>query len=193
MKIILTLCALVGAWFASPSTAPAELPMQPWKVDPVHSSVVFKVKHAGVSWFYGDFGKITGTLELAGRDSKLSVSIDAASIDTNSKDRDEHLKGPDFFDAKQFPEITYVSRTCEPRGDDLQIEGDLTLRGISREMKLTVRKTGEGEFHGRRLGYETSFVIKRSDFGMDYGVAKGVLGDEVTVVVAVEVVEGKDE
>ena len=162
-----------------------------WDIDGGHSSVVFKVKHAGASWFYGDFEKISGSFAADGKDSKMSILIDSTSIDTNDDKRDAHLKSPDFFDAKQFPDITFESTSVSPKGDDYAVDGDLTVRGKTKQISIAVRKTGEGEFRGKRVGYETEFVIKRSEFDMNYGIAQGVLGDEVHVMVAVELVEAK--
>jgi len=160
-----------------------------WKIDREHSSVIFKIKHAGASWFYGAFKSISGSFTLGTEqpaDNKIDVLIDAGSIDTRDKKRDQHLMSPDFFDAKQFPDITFKSRSATPRGEAFEVVGDLTLRGVKKPVTVTVDKTGEGEFYGKRIGYEVVFTIKRSDFGMDYGISQKVLGDEVTLMVAVE-------
>jgi polyisoprenoid-binding protein YceI len=103
------------------------------------------------------------------------------------------VRGPDFLDAKQFPDITFASTAIAKAGDAFDVSGDLTIRGVSKPLKLRVEKTGEGEFYGKRIGYETSCTIKRSDFGMKYGLAENALGDEVTLTIAIEAVqdEGK--
>ncbi len=191
MKILLCTAAAIAAFTVRPAVH--ELPFKPaWKVDPVHSSVVFKVKHAGASWFYGSFNAVSGGFTLDAKspaDSSIEVVVDAGSIDTRDEKRDQHLKGPDFFDAKQFPEIKFVSKKVTAKGDNFSVAGELTLRGETKPLSIEVVKTGEGEFYGKRVGYETSFTIKRSEFGMDYGIADKVLGDEVTLTIAIEGVE----
>ncbi|MGE3174914.1 MAG: YceI family protein [Planctomycetota bacterium] len=192
MKILL--CGALAAAFSLPyaSTAPATPPAGAWKVDPVHSSVVFKVKHAGASWFYGTFGEISGSFLLDGdklADSEVKVTIPAASVASRDDKRDQHLRGPDFFDAKQFPDITFESTQVARAGEAFVVQGDLTLRGITKSIQVRVEKTGEGEFYGKRVGYETTFSIQRSDFGMEYGLAENALGDEVVLTIAIEGVQ----
>ena len=174
------------------STDAAPLPADAWKVDPVHSSVLFKIKHANASWFYGMFPGVSGTVALDAAKpeaGKIEIAIDAASVDTRNADRDKHLRGPDFFDAKQFPEIKFVSKKITKDGDGFAVAGEMTMRGETKPLSIKVMKTGEGEFYGKRQGYETTFTIKRSDFGMTYGVAEKVLGDEITVMAGIEGVQ----
>jgi polyisoprenoid-binding protein YceI len=194
MKIVLTLLGVAGLIATHPgeSARPTVAgTAAAWKVDPVHSAVVFKIRHADISWFYGTFAVKQGSLTFDpanAADGSVEVSIDPASVATGNTSRDEHLRGPDFFDAKQFPVIVFAGKKLEAAGDGIAIEGELTLRGVTKPLKVTVTKTGEGEFRGPRVGYETTFTIKRSDFGLDYGVAKNQLGDEVTLIVSLQLV-----
>ncbi len=161
-------------------------------VDNVHSSVLFGVKHLDLSHVYGRFNKVSGKFELEGRsldDLSIYVKIDAKSVDTNSKKRDKHLKSQDFFNSKQFRDITFKStsfKMLEP--NKFEVTGDLTLHGETKPLTTIVQHTGTGDKggnYGYRSGYETTFTFKRSDFGMNYMVGAG-LGDEIKVIVSIE-------
>jgi len=188
---LLALLALPAA--APPAAAPAPAPaLETWAVDAGHSSLVFKVQHMGVSNFYGRFNELSGRIALAEQAAQSSVSftVQAGSVDTNSGKRDQHLMSPDFFSAKEFPTIEFKSASVKPAGDKAwDVAGTLTLHGVSRDLAVQVHETGRLAADDRRpalAGFETRFTIKRSDFGMDYGVENGALGDEVEVVLAIE-------
>jgi polyisoprenoid-binding protein YceI len=174
---------------ASPSASARE--PQTWVVDSVHSSVVFRIKHANTAWFYGAFTDVSGEVVYdpeAPEASTVRLRILAESISTRDPKRDAHLKSPDFFDAKQHPAITFTS-TKVAAGEDantFDVTGELELHGVKKSITLQVEKTGEGEFQGPRLGFEATPTVKRSEFGMDYGIAKNVLGDEVTLKISLE-------
>lgn len=172
---------------ASPlsQAAPAE-----FAIDSVHSGVIFKIQHAGVSNFYGRFNKLAGsvTWDAASPEATtINATIDAASVDSNNKDRDKHLSGTDFFNAKQFPEITFKSTKLTKKGENTyELAGELSMVGKSKPVTGTLVVTGEkdaGKQFGYRVGMEATFTIKRTDFGMSYGVDKNVLGDDVTITV----------
>lgn len=175
-------------------TAPAAAPTEAtrFKVDNVHSSVIFRIKHLGVSNFHGRFNKISGEFVWDGskpENSTFNMTIDAASIDTNNQGRDNHLKSADYFNVKEFPEITFKSRSLARHGDDWELVGDLTLLGKTREVKAKFVFNGEkdaGERAGYVAGFDAMFTIKRSDFGMNEGIANGGLSDEVGVIVGIE-------
>ena len=165
-----------------------------WVVDPVHSSVAFRVKHANIAFFKGTFDVINGriTLDPAKPEAgSVELTIPVDSVDTNDKKRDDHLKAPDFFNAKENPEITFRSTKIEKKGDALEVTGDLAMNGKKKSTVIQVAKTGEGEFMGKRVGYEAKFTIKRSDFGVDYGVAEKTLADEVTLMIDLELAQPK--
>ncbi|MGB3966333.1 MAG: YceI family protein [Planctomycetota bacterium] len=165
-----------------------------WTVDTVHSSVVYRIKHANASWFQGTFDVITGTITLdpkAPEAGSVQLTIPVDSVDSNDKKRDDHLKGPDFFNGKENPEITFKSTKIAGSGKNLKVTGDLSLAGKKKSVTLDVEHVGDAEMFGTRRGYSTKFTIKRSDFGMTYGVDQDQLGDEVTLAVDLELLQGK--
>lgn len=192
MKTLLLLLPFSLALIGSPvPPAGAAVGQQAWKVDAVHSSVVFKVKHASASWFKGTFDAVDGAMTLdpsKPEAGSVQLTIPVDSVDTNDEKRDAHLEGPDFFNGKENPEITFRSTKIEAQGDTLEVTGELAMAGHTKTITMPVQKVGEGEFHGKRVGYSTTFVIKRSDFGMTYGEEK-VLGDEVTLMIDLELVQ----
>jgi polyisoprenoid-binding protein YceI len=160
-----------------------------FKIDPVHSSIVFSIKHLGVTDFYGRFNDVSGTIVFDKADpskSSVEVSIPVESIDTKNGKRDQHLRSPDFFNAKQFPMIVFKSKSVEGSGDTYKATGDLLLHGVTKPLTLEIKRGPdgpgmEGEVRG---GGETRFTIKRSDFGMNF--MQGGLGDQVTVLLSIE-------
>jgi polyisoprenoid-binding protein YceI len=195
MKAIALAIAASAAWFAAaPVAPPRPAGPQDWSVFGVHSSVQFKIRHADAVSFYGGFKDISGTVTLDDKaeNCKIAIKIAADSIDSYNEKRDAHLKGPDFFDSKQFPDITFTSTKVKKAGDGMEVDGELSLHGVKKSLSVKVAKTGEGNFMGGKvLGYETSFTIKRSDFGMKYGLAEKSLGDEVVMTVALELNQPK--
>ena len=160
-----------------------------FKIDPVHSSIVFSIKHLGVTDFYGRFNDVSGQVVFDKADpakSSVELTIPVESIDTHYAKRDQHLKSPDFFNAKQFPAIVFKSKSVEGSGENYKVTGDLNLHGVTKPLTLDIKrgpdgKGPEGEIRG---GGETRFAIKRSDFGMNF--MQGALGDEVTVFLSLE-------
>ena len=158
-----------------------------YQVDPVHSSVLFKIRHLNVADFYGRFDDVSGTVSLDPASGSVNLEIKTDSIDTHNDKRNQDLKGPDFFNVKQFPTITFKSTKVENAGGDAyKVTGNFTLRGVTKPLTVEFKKTGEGKGmkDEYRAGGETQFTIKRSDFGMNY--MQGVLGDEVTLIVSLE-------
>jgi polyisoprenoid-binding protein YceI len=163
-----------------------------YKIDPVHSCVRFRVKHLGVSYMYGRFNDVSGDMTIDSEDAKkssINVTIKAKSVYTNDEGRDKHLRGPDFFSAKEFPVITFKSTKIKKSGKHaLKVTGDLTLHGVTKSITVKLEHVGEGDNprFGYRSGYETTFTIKRSDYGMGYMAGNGMLGDEVRVEISIE-------
>ncbi|HEY4312369.1 MAG TPA: YceI family protein [Pirellulales bacterium] len=163
---------------------------QQYKVDPVHSSVVFRVKHLGVSYCYGRFDKTSGTFQLDEQNpsaSAIDVVVESGSVDTSNTQRDTHLRNPDFFDAAKFPTIRFVSTKVSRQGTGpYVVAGDLTLHGVTKPVTLEIEATGSGKgmMGETRSGLETVFNINRTDFGMDKMV--GPVADEVRLMVSVE-------
>ena len=158
-----------------------------FKIDPVESSIVFSVMRYGVSNFYGRFNDVSGTVVLDKADpskSSVELTIPVESVDTHNEKRDQHLKSPDFFNAKQFPVMTFKSKQVESSGDTYKVTGDFTLHGVTKPLTLEIKTGGEGKgAEGEiRGGGETHFTIKRSDYGMNF--MQGQLGDEINIVVS---------
>ncbi len=160
-----------------------------YKVDPVHSSVMFSIKHAGVTDFHGSFNEITGTVVFDAADpskSSVELTVPVESVDSRHPKRDAHLKSPDFFNAPKFPAITFKSTKVEGSGDVFKVTGDFTLLGVTKSITVDFKRGPEGKgMQGEiRGGGETRFTIKRSDYGMTF--MPDALGDEVALVVSVE-------
>jgi len=161
-----------------------------FKVDAVHSSVVFKIKHLNTGDFWGRFNKISGTISYDESDptkSQLSFSVPVDSLDTNNSKRDSDVKGPDLFSAKEFKEISFKSTEVKSAGDNkLEVAGQLTMHGQTKPLTVTMERSGphDTKMQGVKIGLSTTFTVKRSDFGMN--AMQGALGDEVEVHVGIE-------
>jgi polyisoprenoid-binding protein YceI len=179
--------AAIGAAFArAPEPTPAA-----FKVDPVHSTVVFSIGHLGVSRYYGVFNMPTGTflIDFANpSSSSLEVSIDADKIATGIGKRDDHLKSPDFFNSKEFPKIAFRATSFEKvDARRVKVKGDLTLLNVTKPVDVALEFIGEGDTaQGHKAGLEATFTIKRSDFGMTTYLEGNAIGDEVKLIVALE-------
>jgi polyisoprenoid-binding protein YceI len=161
-----------------------------YQLDPVHCSVLFKVRHLNIVDFYGRFDDVSGTVTLdptnAAADS-LNVEIKSDSLDTHNQKRDQVSKGPDLLNVKQFPTITFKSTKVENAGaDTYNVTGNLTFRGVTKPVTLQFKKTGEGKGMKDeiRAGGETQFTIKRGDFGMTY--LPELIGEDVTLIISLE-------
>jgi polyisoprenoid-binding protein YceI len=174
-----SLLAVLVLVVAAPFAAAADT----YKLDPVHSFVLFRIKHMDVSYSYGRFNDPTGTIVYDAADpSKDSVELEIKvdNLDTHNDKRDQHLKSPAFFDAKQFPTITFKSTAVKAgEGGKLEVTGDLTLHGVTKSITVSLEKTGEGEvMRSHRVGFESTVELKKSDFEI-----KGIpgVGDDVTL------------
>jgi len=190
MKVIVMVCTAVlfTAGMLAGSSLPAPLAVDSYQVDSIHSSMVFRVKHANAANFYGRFNNISGSFTLDNDPSKCSfnVQIKTDSVDTGNAMRDQHLKSPDFFNAVQFPTISFKSTQVKKSGDDAyDVTGDLDLHGVKKSVTAKITKTGSGTMRGKQIaGVEAVLTIKRSDFGMT--LALDMLGDEVHIIVGLE-------
>lgn len=175
-------------------TAPAGTTV--WKLDPTHAHVEFAVRHLMISTVRGHFTEVDGTLRLEGddvSDAQLEVEIGAASVDTRLEQRDEHLRSADFLDAEQFPTLTFTGTSARRIAKDrLEVTGDLTIRGITREVVLAVTEHGtvSDPWGSRRAGYGATTTINRQDFGLMWNQALetgGLLvGNEVKITLEAE-------
>ncbi len=190
MKKILSAAVL----FATLTAAPAFAAPVAYKVDPAHTSVAFIVNHLGFSNLIGRFNTSAADLSFdkdAVEKSSLSVTIDAASVDTNHAKRDEHLRSPDFFNVKEFPKLTFKSTKIEKTGANTgTLTGDFTLLGVTKPVVLAVTFNKEGVSAATKLetaGFSARGTIKRSDFGMKYGVP--YIGDDIQLLIEAEAVK----
>ncbi len=165
-----------------------------YTIDAVHSAALFKVKHLGASYSYGQFPGISGSISFdpaKPEASTVKVAIKTESVNTFNEMRDRHLKSPDFFNAKEFPEMTFASTAWKKTGDNtFDVTGDLTINGKTKSITVQVEHVGNGKNQrGQDLtGFHTVFTIDRSEFGMTYGVVDGGggLGKDVAVTFSVE-------
>lgn len=142
-----------------------------WDIDPTHSDVTFTVRHMMVSKVRGRFATFSGEI-TTGEDittSTVQASIDATSIDTNNEQRDGHVKSADFFDVENHPAWTFQSTGVRVDGDDIIVDGDLTIKGVTKNIPLTLEANGFGPdaWGGTRVGFSGLAQINRSDFGVD--------------------------
>jgi polyisoprenoid-binding protein YceI len=170
-----------------------------WKFDPVHSTVGFSVRHLMISRVHGVFKSWSGTLETDEANpqhSKLTASIDAASIDTKEDQRDAHLRSNDFLDAANHPAIAFESTSVQKLdGEHFRVRGNLTIRGETRPVTLDVEYFGKQNdpWGGVRAGFSAKTTIDRRDFGLHFNVPlEGggfVVGDKVEITLDVQAVK----
>jgi polyisoprenoid-binding protein YceI len=179
-------------------TTSTVVPTGTWNVDRTHSRVGFAVKHLGIATVRGTFKEFEGTLEVGEglSSAKARGTVKTASIDTNDKTRDEHLRSADFFDAENNPEITFESTSIEATGEDeWKVVGDLTISGITKEIELDaeVGGTENDPWGNERIGLEASGQISRSDYGMKFNIALGsgnvVVSDKVKIILDISAVK----
>ena len=171
-----------------------------WEIDPAHTSAHFAVKHLMVSTVRGTMGSVTGTAVFDEADitkSSVQATVDVAGIDTREPKRDAHLKAPDFFDVAKFPTITFKSKKIESVAPDkFKITGDLTMRGVTKEVTLDVAGTPKpinDPFGKVRLGGSAHTRINRQDFGVNFSKTMDngglVVGNDVDVTIDIELVK----
>jgi polyisoprenoid-binding protein YceI len=171
-----------------------------WQIDPVHSTAQFKVRHLMISNVKGEFTSIKGALQLDSADvtkSSVEAIIDAASINTREPQRDTHLKSADFLEVEKFPTITFKStRVAKKSGSEFAVEGDLTIRGVTRKVTLDVEAPSAPQkdpWGGTRIGVEATTKIDRKDFGLVWNATLEtggfMVGDEVTITLDVQFVK----
>ena len=168
---------------------PANVTTGLWTLDNSHSEIAFTVRHAGISKVRGQFKDAEATLDLAENvaDSKVNATIKSASFDSGDVNRDGHVRGEDFFDVEKFPEISFVSSSIVPKGDAYELQGELTIKGVSRPVSLETEFNGVAvdPFGMTRAGLSAETTISRKDFGLTWNAvldAGGVLvSDKVAV------------
>jgi polyisoprenoid-binding protein YceI len=183
--------ALIPALLLTIASAAAQA-ADTYAIDPVTSSALFRVKHFNVAYFHGTFNVVKPESSLVWDEttpanSKVEIIVDAASVDSRNEKRDAHLANPDFFDAKQFPVLKFTSTAVKAvDATRFEVAGQFTMHGVTKPLTITVTKTGEGKDPkgAHRIGFETVFMIKRSDYGMDKMLEN--IGDEVTITFSTE-------
>lgn len=198
-RLKLSLAAAAAVSLASLAGAEAALRTQPpaagsvITLDPVHSVALFRIQHLEAGLFWGRFNALEGSVRwtLEAKDlPTFDVTATVAKVDTGSEKLDGNLQGPNFFNAKEFPTIRFVSKSGAAQEDrHWKLRGDLTLRGVTKEVEVDCVATGIGDGPtGKKVGFECTLNLKRSDFGMKWGIEKPAkaLGDEVKLVIALE-------
>ena len=169
---------------------------QTYKIDPVHSSVIFRIKHLDITYVYGRFNTPSGTLRFDPENAAsnaVDMSVEAVNVDTDNSKRDKHLQSEDFFHVIKYPYISFKSKSFKKIEPDLyEVSGDLTLHGVTKPMTVTARYTGSGEdpWGGRRIGFESTFSVDRTDFGVT-GSPDSV-AEMVQVTVSVEAIREQE-
>lgn len=171
-----------------------------YRLDPAHTDIVFMVSHFGFSDTVGRFNEAEGTVTMDDGDiasSSIELVIEAASLDTNHAERDQHLRSPDFFNVAEHPTITFESTAIEPTGEDTaEVTGDVTMHGVTRPVTFDVALNEVGphpvpSYDGvRTAGFSARGTILRSDFGIDAFVP--AVGDEVEVIIEVEALHDEE-
>jgi polyisoprenoid-binding protein YceI len=166
-----------------------------WAIDPVHSEVSFVVRHLMVSKVRGRFDKFDATI-VTGKDpleSSVTATVDLTSINTGQEQRDAHIRSADFFDVENYPEMTFVSTGLKPEEEGFVLEGDLTLKGVTKAVAFNLEVNGFGpdNYGGTRAGFSATTQINRSDYGVSFngpipGVPGGVTVSE-TVTINLEI------
>lgn len=188
-----SLSAIALAFLLSAGAASAAAPAGNYKIDPVHSVAYFEVGHAGgISRFMGRFNDMSGDLVVdTPEKSKIRVEVKVDSVDTRSEGLDKHLKSPDFFNAVQFPMLSFASSAVTLNGSgEGTVAGNLTLHGVTKPVTFKLKEigAGPGPRGDSRVGYTASATIKRSDFGIAYGIPKAAT-DEVDLRINIEAIK----
>ncbi len=182
---------------ATPVTTALAVPAGTWKVDPVHSSVEFQVKHLGIATVKGQFKEFEGTFEVGPKGAVAYGTVKTASVDTREPQRDDHLRSADFFEVESYPEIGFRSSAIRTTGEDeFEIDADLSIHGVTRPVTLKATLEGyEPEDHqgNTRVGISASTQINRSDYEMRFNAALGsgnmVVSDRVKILVEVSAIK----
>lgn len=186
--------ALLAAGIMAGSAADSQAEPAEFVLDETHTYITFFVSHIGYSDLAGMFLKSSGSFvydEEAKELKSATITVDTDSVFTNHEERDGHLRGPDFLNTSEFPEMTFVATKAEKLSDtEGKVTGDLTLLGVTKPITLdvTFNKAGNYPFGDQHyaLGFDATGSFKRSDFGMTYGVEGDIVGDEIKLVIGTE-------
>ena len=196
LATVLLVPVLAGAARAQQGPAQPPLPPNGWRVDPNHSAVRFRVRHLGLTWVNGEFRIWTADLVYDPANpmgARVTAQIQIASINTDNENRDNDLRSGRFFAADSFPQMTFVSTRVQPADSmHLTVTGDLTIRGVTRQVVLATEVLGMTTgARSRRIAFTATTTLNRRDWGMDFSpVMEGVraAGDEIQITIDVEAV-----
>jgi polyisoprenoid-binding protein YceI len=168
-----------------------------WNIDPVHSSVNFVVRHLMVSKVRGKFGTFTGAITIDDNRiaSSVTASVEMASVTTGDDGRDAHLRNSDFFDIEQYPTMTFTSTEVRPDGSDYVLVGDLTIKGVTKQVELELEFDGVSPdpWGGTRAGFSAEGEIDRRDFGLEWNMALDtgalMVGEKVKIALDIQAVK----
>lgn len=187
LAMAMAACALMGIGMVAAG--------DDYAIDPAHSGVTFQIRHMDISWIPGRFNQFAGEFTLDPSDpakSSFKMTIQTDSVDTNNAARDGHLKSGDFFNAKQYPTMEFVSTSVTPIQDGYQVTGNLSFHGETKPVTFELKGGKTVEMKGQqRTGFSTGFIVKRSDFNVAKKVGPGMLGDDVHVAISFEGVKKK--
>src|SRR5579862_7221401 len=154
-----------------------------YKVDPMHAGITFKISHLGLSWIQGRFDEFGGdfTIDTANPEkSSFKMNINPASIDTNNQKRDDHLRSPDFLNAKQFPAMQFKSTSVRPTKGGYEVTGDFTMHGVTKPVTFELLGGRTTEMQGAtRTGFSSEFTLRRADFSV--GAVTPAMGEKIYV------------
>ena len=162
-----------------------------WTIDAVHSDVSFYVRHLGVSKVRGSFETFEGTIVTGENplDSKVEAVIKTGSVNTKNEMRDNHVRGDDFLDVEQFPEMTFTSTAIRPKTSELfEVDGELSLKGVTKPVTLQLELNGFGtHYEGHAIaGFSAATEINRSEFGVTGGAAGAAVGEKIRIALEIE-------
>jgi polyisoprenoid-binding protein YceI len=170
-----------------------------WTIDQAHSSVSFSINHMMIAKVHGGFEKLSGVLMYdpdQPANSKVEVTVDAASINTREAQRDQHLRSADFFDVEKYPSLTFISKRIEGSGGEYKVTGDLTIHGVSKEVTLDVEGPSsemKDPYGNLKIGASAVTKIKRKDFGLTWNAALEaggfLVGDDVNITLEIQFVK----
>ncbi len=190
LAAVLVAAAPQGTGAAAAPKAAAPAAAATYAIDDVHSSAFFRVQHLGAGQFWGRINGVSGTFTSgngAAEGTSFDITVDVNTVDTGEKKLDDHLRSPDFFNVKEFPTMTFKSSGVKGKDGKLEVTGDFTMHGVTKPITAAVEFTGaKAGPMGDRAGYEAVFTIKRNDWGVSYGVDKGMVGNDVRIVVNLE-------
>jgi polyisoprenoid-binding protein YceI len=180
----------------STTTITDRIPAGVYNVDPTHSNVGFEVRYMGIATVRGSFHGFEGKVDASGDAAVLEGSVDVDTVDTNEENRDGHLKGPEFFDAAEHPQITFTSQGTEVDGDgQIRLNGEITIKGTTKPIELagTVAEGGEDPWGNQRIGLELEGTIDRREFDLKWNqtLPNGnlLVSNEVKLLVSVSAVK----